>query len=141
MSCRTALSLVLATVLWLGGCATRAPSAPDAGAPDGVAPDAPQVDGHEIERGMASWYGEPFHGRRTASGEIFNMNELTAAHKTLPFGTRVRVRHATTGKEVTVRINDRGPFSKGRVIDLSRAAAAAIGLIQTGVGPVLVLAP
>jgi rare lipoprotein A len=137
MSFKPALTLVLATVLWLGGCATRAPSAPDA--PDGAAPDAPQVEGREIERGMASWYGEPFHGRRTASGETFNMNELTAAHKTLPFGTRVRVRHATTGKEVTVRINDRGPFAKGRVIDLSRAAAAAIGLIQTGVGPVVVL--
>ena len=136
MSFKPALTLVLATVLWLGGCATRAPSTPDTSVPD-----APQIDGREIERGMASWYGEPFHGRRTASGETFNMNELTAAHKTLPFGTRVRVRHATTGKEVTVRINDRGPFTKGRVIDLSRAAAAAIGLIQTGVGPVLVLAP
>lgn len=141
MSFKPALTLVLATVLWLGGCATRAPSTPDTGASDTGAPDAQPVDGREIERGMASWYGEPFHGRRTASGETFNMNELTAAHKTLPFGTRVRVRHATTGKEVTVRINDRGPFSKGRVIDLSRAAAAAIGLIQTGVAPVLVLTP
>jgi rare lipoprotein A len=137
MNCRTTLSLMLVAALWLGGCATRTPPASDATG----APGAPSVDVREIERGMASWYGEPFHGRRTASGEVFNMNELTAAHKTLPFGTRVRVRNAATGQEVTVRINDRGPFSKGRVIDLSRAAAAAIGLIQTGVGPVLVLAP
>ena len=87
---------------------------------------------------MASWYGEKFHGRRTASGEPFDQHELTAAHKTLPFGTLVRVRHARTGKEVTVRINDRGPFTRGRVIDLSRAAASAIGLMKTGVAPVLV---
>jgi rare lipoprotein A len=140
MSFKPALTLALATLLWLGGCATRAPSVPDVdGSPAG---DAVEGGGAVIARGQASWYGEPFHGRRTASGEIFNMNEFTAAHKTLPFGTRVRVRHATTGREVTVRINDRGPFTPGRVIDLSRAAAAAIGLIQTGVGPVvLVLAP
>ena len=135
MSLRRPLLLALATVLWLGGCATRAPSGPDIGAPDGAQPG----DGREIERGMASWYGEQFQGRRTASGERFDMNAFTAAHKTLPFGTRVRVRHATSGKEVVVRINDRGPFTKGRVIDLSRAAAASIGLIQTGVGPVVVL--
>jgi rare lipoprotein A len=143
MSFKPALTLALATLLWLGGCATRAPSAPDGDAAPGREQDAGVADGdvpsgREITRGMASWYGEPFHGRRTASGEIFNMNELTAAHKTLPFGTRVRIRHAHTGKEVTVRINDRGPFTKGRVIDLSRAAAAAIGLVQTGVGPVVV---
>ena len=92
-----------------------------------------------VQEGVVSWYGEQFQGRRTASGERFDMNAFTAAHKTLPFGTRVRVRHATSGREVVVRINDRGPFTKGRVIDLSRAAAASIGLIQTGVGPVVVL--
>jgi rare lipoprotein A len=140
MSLRRPLLLALAMVLWLGGCATRAPSSPDTGASDSGAPDAAQQgDGREIERGMASWYGEQFQGRRTASGERFDMNAFTAAHKTLPFGTRVRVRHASTGKEVVVRINDRGPFTKGRVIDLSRAAAVSIGLIQTGVGPVVVL--
>jgi rare lipoprotein A len=135
MSARPALTLALATVLWLGGCATRAPQLPvegETGATDAVS------GGGVIARGQASWYGEPFHGRRTASGETFNMNDLTAAHKTLPFGTRVRVRHAVTGKEVTVRINDRGPFTPGRVIDLSRAAATALGLIQSGVAPVLV---
>ena len=133
-------ALALATVLWLGGCATRAPSVPDLGArPD--APDAvePAEGQGEIARGLASWYGEPFHGRRTASGEVFDMNELTAAHKTLPFGTRVRVRHISTGKEVTVRINDRGPHVPGRIIDLSRAAASALGLVQGGVARVALL--
>ncbi len=80
------------------------------------------------EQGIASWYGPRFHGRRTASGERFNTHELTAAHKTLPFGTRVRVTSLVNGKEVVVRINDRGPFIKGRIIDLSRAAALALGL-------------
>jgi rare lipoprotein A len=140
MSFKSALALALATVLWLGGCATRAPSGPDLGA----RPDAPEAvepaEGQgEIARGLASWYGEPFHGRRTASGEVFDMNELTAAHKTLPFGTRVRVRHISTGKEVTVRINDRGPHVPGRIIDLSRAAASALGLVQGGVARVALL--
>ncbi len=81
------------------------------------------------ESGIASWYGPRFHGKRTANGERFDTNELTAAHKTLPFGTRVRVKSLVNGKEVVVRINDRGPFIKGRIIDLSKAAAQAIGLI------------
>jgi rare lipoprotein A len=80
------------------------------------------------ESGIASWYGPRFQGKRTANGERFDTNELTAAHKTLPFGTRVRVKSLVNGKEVTVRINDRGPFIKGRIIDLSKAAAQAIGL-------------
>lgn len=74
---------------------------------------------------IASWYGPGFHGRKTASGERFNQNALTAAHKTLRFGTRVKVTHK--GKSVIVRINDRGPFTRGRTIDLSKAAARAIG--------------
>ena len=78
--------------------------------------------------GLASWYGPGFHGRRTASGETFNTNALTAAHRTLPFGTQVRVVNQQNGRSVMVRINDRGPFSHGRVIDLSRAAAQLIGL-------------
>lgn len=77
---------------------------------------------------MASWYGPGFHGRKTASGERFNTGALTAAHKTLPFGTRVRVENVHTGRSVVVRINDRGPFVRGRVIDLSKAAARAIGM-------------
>jgi rare lipoprotein A len=81
------------------------------------------------ESGVASWYGPRFQGKLTANGERFNTHELTAAHKTLPFGTRVRVKSLVNGKEVVVRINDRGPFIKGRIIDLSKAAAQAIGLI------------
>ncbi len=138
MSFKSAFTLALATVLWLGGCATRAPSLPE---PADVADPAAVPGGREIARGVASWYGEPFHGRRTASGEVFNMNEFTAAHKTLPFGTRVRVRNLATGREVVVRINDRGPHVGGRIIDLSRAAAASIGLVSAGVARVALLAP
>lgn len=86
----------------------------------------------ELERGHASWYGGQFHGRRTASGENYDKYALTAAHKTLPFGTIVRVRSLKLGREVDVRINDRGPFSPGRVIDVSEAAAEALGLMGTG---------
>ncbi|MBW4482702.1 MAG: septal ring lytic transglycosylase RlpA family protein [Tildeniella torsiva UHER 1998/13D] len=85
---------------------------------------------------MASWYGPGFHGRRSASGEVFNQNDLTAAHRTLPFGTRVRVTNLSTGQSVVVRINDRGPFGHGRVIDLSAAAAGNIGIRASGVGRV-----
>jgi rare lipoprotein A len=83
------------------------------------------------EAGLASWYGPGFQGKRTASGERFDTNALTAAHRTLPFGTRVRVKSLVNGKEVVVRINDRGPFIQGRIIDLSQAAALALDL--TGV--------
>ena len=86
--------------------------------------------------GSASWYGPGFHGRRSASGEIFNQNALTAAHRTLPFGTRILVTNLNNGRQVTVRINDRGPYSGGRIIDLSAAAAAEIGLVNSGVGTV-----
>lgn len=87
-------------------------------------------------RGIASWYGPGFHGRQTANGERFNQNALTAAHRTLPFGTRVRVTNLNNGSSVVVRINDRGPFSRGRIIDLSAGAARAIGLQRSGVAPV-----
>ena len=90
----------------------------------------------ELERGRASWYGHQFHGRRTASGENYDKYALTAAHKTLPFGTIVRVRSLALGREVDVRINDRGPFSPGRVIDVSQAAAEVLGLTAAGVAEV-----
>ena len=90
-----------------------------------------------IQTGPASWYGPGFHGRPTASGEPFNTNQLTAAHRTLPFGTRVKVVHQKTGRFVVVRINDRGPYAHGRVIDLSWASAQAIGL--SGVAQVALL--
>ena len=86
--------------------------------------------------GVASYYGKRFHGRRTASGERFDMNGYTAAHRTLPFGSRVSVTNPRTGKSVVVRINDRGPFHGGRTIDLSRAAAEEIGIVNRGHGEV-----
>ncbi len=86
--------------------------------------------------GVASWYGPGFHGARTASGERFDQNAMTAAHKTLPFGTMVRVTNLNNGRSVLVRINDRGPFTPGRSIDLSRGAAEVIGLVSSGVGTV-----
>jgi rare lipoprotein A len=88
--------------------------------------------GAQVQSGKASWYGPGFHGKRTASGERFNTNDLTAAHRTLPFGTRVRVVNKSTGRSVVVRINDRGPYAHGRVIDLSRASAQAIGILGVG---------
>ncbi len=84
------------------------------------------------ETGVASWYGGRFHGRKTASGERYNQNKMTAAHKTLPFGTRVRVKNLNNGKSVSVVINDRGPFTKGRIIDVSRAAARKLDMINSG---------
>lgn len=85
---------------------------------------------------IASWYGAPYHGRRTANGEIYNMYSMTAAHRSLPFGTRVKVCNKSNNRCATVRINDRGPFIGGRDIDLSKAAADAIGLTSKGVGRV-----
>lgn len=90
----------------------------------------------KISSGVASYYGKRFHGRTTANGERFNMHALTAAHRSLPFGTRVKVTYPSTGRSVTVRINDRGPFVGNRTIDLSRGAAAAIGMVDAGVAKV-----
>src|SRR6185295_10468495 len=92
--------------------------------------------GLPFERGVASWYGPKFHGRSTASGERYNMNGLTAAHPTLPFGTLVGVRNTRTGRQVVVRVNDRGPFSRNRVIDLSYAAAREVGVVGPGTASV-----
>ena len=86
--------------------------------------------------GAASWYGPGFHGRKTANGERYNMHALTAAHRSLPFGTKVRVTNRKNGKSVVVRINDRGPYGGGRVIDLSRGAAQAVSMMGAGVVPV-----
>ena len=99
-------------------------------------PASPPVEEGRTEKGIASWYGEPYHGRRTASGEIYDMYELTAAHKTLAFGSVVKVTRRDTGADVKVRVNDRGPFIEGRIIDLSFAAAKKIGLDIDGVAPV-----
>jgi len=107
------------------GCLHRHRPAPAArGAPP--APSAAPAPIVQNEEGIASWYGHPYHGRATSSGEIYNMYAMTAAHRTLPFGTRVTVHDLENGRVVTVRINDRGPFIEGRIIDLSYAAAQAM---------------
>jgi rare lipoprotein A len=90
------------------------------------------------EEGVASWYGRKFHGRKTSSGERYNMYGISAAHRTLPLGTIVRVTHVRNGKKVTVRINDRGPFVDDRIIDLSYGAAKRLGMVKEGVAPVVV---
>ncbi|MCP1198946.1 septal ring lytic transglycosylase RlpA family protein [Notoacmeibacter sp. MSK16QG-6] len=82
--------------------------------------------------GKASWYGPGFHGKKTASGERFNQNAMTAAHKTLPLGTKVRVTNKRNGRSIVVRINDRGPYAHGRVLDLSKGAASKLGFIRSG---------
>ena len=91
-----------------------------------------------VEEGVASWYGPGFHGKKTASGEIFNQYAMTAAHKTLPLGTKVRVTHLDNGRSVLVRVNDRGPFASDRIIDLSRAAASRLEITAKGTGRVRV---
>lgn len=83
--------------------------------------------------GLASYYGKAFHGRKTASGQIYNMNKLTAAHRRLPFGTKLRVINLKNNREVIVRINDRGPYKTGRIIDLSKAAARKLGMLRNGI--------
>jgi len=90
-----------------------------------------QTHKHEL-RGEASWYGPGFHGKTTASGEIFNQNDMTAAHKTLPFNTKLKVTDLKTGRSVIVRVNDRGPYSGGRIIDLSKKAAEKLGIKERG---------
>ena len=92
------------------------------------------------QRGLASWYGKDFHGRKTSSGEVYNMYAMTAAHKTLPLGTRVQVKNLTNDRSAVVRINDRGPFVTGRIIDLSYTAAGKLGVVGPGTAPVEIVA-
>lgn len=131
-------ALVSSLVVALAACApTAVPGATGPSAAPAVAADlVPGVPADWMQEGKASWYGPNFAGRPTANGEIFDPRGLTAAHRTLPFGTRVRVVNLETGRSVIVRINDRGPFAHGRIIDLSRAAAEAVGLIASGVAQV-----
>jgi rare lipoprotein A (peptidoglycan hydrolase) len=122
--------LVVLVTVGVYGCATGGGSAPAAR----LAPvRRPSL---KVETGRASWYGQAHHGRLTASGERFDMNALTAAHPTLPFGTRLRVVNLDNDRQVDVRINDRGPIVPGRIIDLSYGAARALGAVGTGVIPV-----
>jgi rare lipoprotein A (peptidoglycan hydrolase) len=97
----------------------------------------PQSGAAKVEQtGEASWYGPGFHGKQTASGEVFDQNDMTAAHRTLPLGTKAEVTNVETGESVEVTINDRGPYAKGRVIDLSKAAAKEIGMAKDGTATV-----
>jgi rare lipoprotein A len=111
----------------------RSPETQEAPPPSTLPTPAPSTT---IETGLASWYGAKHQGKRTASGEIFDQKKFTAAHRTLPWGSIVKVTNLDNGKSVEVRINDRGPFTKGRIIDLSRAAARAVGMLESGVSPV-----
>jgi rare lipoprotein A len=131
MACSARLVLVSSTavaLMALTGCATSRTRAPE------MAPSRALL-GWE-QSGQASWYGHPHHGRATASGEIYDMRALTAAHRTLPLGVRVRVTHLGSGRTVEVRVNDRGPFVGGRILDLSQAAAERLGGVGAGVFPV-----
>lgn len=104
----------------------------------GRAPAPSGGDNEPIQRGLASWYGGDFHGRPTAQGEAFDMYAYTAAHRSLPLGTHVQVRNLWNGRTVVVRINDRGPYTRGVIIDLSRRAAGALGMVEHGRAPVRV---
>lgn len=127
------LAWTLGAALGLGGCAAY--SAPRVAPPPAPAPLplATPSSGHVT---TASWYGPGFQGRRTSSGETFNRNDLTAASRTLPLGSRVRVTNLSTGQSVVVRVNDRGPYVRGRGIDLSQRAADRIGVARRGVARV-----
>jgi rare lipoprotein A len=129
--------MLMALLGVLAGCST----APDLARPPPDASVPNQPSRVELGRGMASWYGPGFHGKRTANGERFDMNALTAAHRTLAFGTRVLVRNTLNGREVIVRINDRGPRVRDRIIDLSKAAAEALDGLQAGEVPVVLVEP
>lgn len=107
---------------------------PDTPAPEAEASPAPKF----VDTGLASWYGAKHHGRRTASGEIFNQTSFTAAHQRLPLGSIVKVTNLENGKSVDLRINDRGPYQKGRIIDVSRAAATVLGMTRSGLARVRV---
>jgi rare lipoprotein A len=130
---RKALLVAAAVTLLLTGChRKRVAQAPLPPPQSTTAPVSAAPTPESGETGLASWYGHPYHGRASASGEIYDMEQMTAAHRTLPFGTMVRVRDLDNEKSVDVRINDRGPFVDGRIIDLSHAAARAIEMIGPG---------
>lgn len=112
------------------------PENPNPSGPPPAIEHQPPIAGQYVEEGVASWYGVPFNGRRTSNGEIYDMHTFTAAHRTLPFNTVVRVTNLRNGKQTEVRINDRGPFVANRVIDLSLAASQAIEMVGTGTAQV-----
>jgi rare lipoprotein A len=130
-------------IFLLNSCSTRPPIIPGYPKPYKVLgrwyQPAPDSKGFH-EHGVASWYGDDFHGEKTSSGEIYDMYDMTAAHKTLPLGTRVKVLNLNNNREIEVRVNDRGPFVEGRIIDLSYEAAKRIGLVGNGTAPVEIAA-
>ena len=131
----TAPGVLLLVALGTWGCATVKTPVPEP-AIGALREDDPSSATGPSEVGLASWYGEPHHGQPTASGEIFDMTQLTAAHRTLPLGTRLRVVNLENGRIVRVRVNDRGPYVAGRILDLSREAARALAMVERGVVPV-----
>jgi rare lipoprotein A len=130
----SALLILALNAVLCSGCAHKTHSRRFAAPAAPAAVPAPKIG--DTETGLASWYGHPYHGRAAANGEIYDMETMVAAHRTLPFNTWVRVVNVSNAKTVDVRIIDRGPFVDGRVIDLSHAAARAIELLGPGVGPV-----
>ena len=116
------LPILLVSIVLAGACAQR----------KGTPASPASIERQGVETGQASWYGKAHHGALTASGERFDMHAMTAAHRTLSFGTIVRVTHLKSGKSVNVRINDRGPFRSGRIIDLSYEAARRLGFVDRG---------
>lgn len=125
----TSWSAALLLVAVLAGCTSQPPRAPTSAQPE----KPPASTSQHLGSGKASYYGSQHHNKLTANGERFDQNSLTAAHRTLPFGSKVRVTNTRTGKSVVVRINDRGPFIRSRVIDLSKAAFERIGSTRSGV--------
>ncbi|MBI2962226.1 MAG: septal ring lytic transglycosylase RlpA family protein [Deltaproteobacteria bacterium] len=125
---RISVALGAAWLLLAGGCSLP-PLA-------GWRPAPGPAGGRYVEVGVASWYGPGFHGNRTSNGEVYDSSDMTAAHQTLPHGTRLAVTNLDNGKSVEVRVNDRGPFAKGRIIDLSHAAAREIGMVGPGTAQV-----
>lgn len=129
---RIPLIFLLPVLAWtLGACSTGRQ-----GTAAGLAEDYPSLDVLHREKGTATFYHNKFHGRRTASGEAYSKHAFTAAHRTFPFGTWVRVINERNGRSVVVRVNDRGPWTRKRVIDLSRAAAEEIGMVKSGLAAV-----
>jgi len=126
----------LGCALIVAGCGAGSPRFTSRERPEPAPPSAGPPAASQMA-GVASYYADEFNGRVTASGEVYNMDDMTAAHRTLPFGTKVRVTSIDTGRSVVVRINDRGPFKDDRVIDLSLEAARQLGLIAAGTGRVV----
>ena len=138
--------IVVAATIAIAGCA---PTVTEDALDPGVAKGSPDTSESPVscpsaadydEQGVASWYGKSHHGRRTASGDTFDMNKLTASHRSLPFGTEISVTNLANGRSATLIVNDRGPYGRGRLLDVSRRAARDLGFLDAGVTRVRVTA-